>query len=194
MSQKNGEYGKSDNTATGGPSSELDIYGSAIESTTDGDDFLSRNNLGLGNYSEREYWQQISAFRQGMFADAAFRRMVLSRAETQTKRALAEELWDELSERTKERKSKRRFLREKAEEEWQTLSDDQKAAKMKEVTGIGETWDSPFYRMLQARHEASRSKFARLLDNLFGRVSVQKQTIDTESEELARLRDSGRRR
>jgi hypothetical protein len=193
VSQQNGHYQKGDNTASAGPASELDIYGDAINTTTEGDDFLARNNLGLGNYSEREYWQQMQAFRKGMFADAAFRRTILSRAARQTKRELALELWRDLPEETRERRSRKRFVREKMDEEWASLSEQQQQAKMKDVTGIGPTWDSPFWRMLQARHEASRSKFARLIDNLFGRVSVQKQSIDTDDEELARLQN-GRNR
>ena len=35
-------------------------------------------------------------------------------------------------------------------------------------------WTPPFGRMVKFRHEASRSIGARLMDNAFGRVTVQK--------------------
>ena len=55
------------------------------------DPFLDRQNLGLGNYKEREMWQQVESYRHGMYATAAFRRVIDERAirEAQTEMAIS---------------------------------------------------------------------------------------------------------
>jgi len=72
------------------PNDQIDIYNLAIESTIDSeliDDVL----LGLGNYSSREYWQQVDAFRKGLFSVEAFSRRLRERAIEETKTKIAKE-------------------------------------------------------------------------------------------------------
>ena len=71
------------------PRDQLDLYSQVVDSTAV-DPFLDRQNLGLGNYKEREMWQQVESYRHGMYATAAFRRVIDERAvrETQTEIAI----------------------------------------------------------------------------------------------------------
>jgi hypothetical protein len=50
---------------------ELELYERVSEPSTD-DNFLSENNLGLGNYSSRERWQQVQSFREHMYSESSF--------------------------------------------------------------------------------------------------------------------------
>jgi len=67
----------------------LDLQSQVVDSTAV-DPFLDRQNLGLGNYKEREMWQQVESYRHGMYATAAFRRLIDERAkrEAQTEMAI----------------------------------------------------------------------------------------------------------
>jgi hypothetical protein len=185
MSQANGQdFGKQSKESAGAPSSQIDFYHKVVQAAATDDEFLSANNLGLGNYDSSEYWQQIEAYRKTLFADAAFGRRIIDRAISQTQRALAEEEWEELPESTQKSKSRRRYLRERGEEIWDDeLTDDQRIEQLRDVTGLTRDWTPPFFRMLLARHEASRSKGARLMDNAFGRVSENHQELDAEAAE-----------
>jgi hypothetical protein len=172
------------------PPTEIDLYDEASGSTVD-DPFLSRNNLGLGNYGKQAYWQQVESFADGLFGDTAFGRLLTKRAVAETKRKLAVEGWtcekasggviefDSWDEQSKwEDHERRQAIRERGEEIWNRLDDEQKAAAVEEQAGAG-TWTPPQWRMLMMRHEGSRSIGARLMDNLFGRVQEQKVSDDT---------------
>lgn len=176
-----------DGNARDGPVNELDMYNRAVEPPVD-DEFLGSMNLGLGYYSRKEYWQQIESFRRGLYADAAFRRPLNHRAIKEAKRAMGLEAWEKLDEDEREEKDRRRFIRAKGEEKWQNLMPSKTAseystqqereeeAARRRRQAIEEYAESdigftpPHWRMIMARHEASRSRGARLLDNLFGRV------------------------
>jgi len=173
------------------PGSMLEVYMHALASRTN-DDFLDQVNLGIGNYDEAEYWQQVEAFKKGLFADAGITRKVIKRAVLETKMELVAARFGEADESLldnveapecdcdDECSSKRAYLREHGDELWRglgyTASDGERyttqehqAWLVQEVTDIDPDWVPPHWRMLKMRHEASRSKQARLLDNLFGR-------------------------
>jgi len=176
------------------PSSKLDIYDRAISSGV-ADDYLQQLNLGLGNYTNAEYWQQVEAYQRGMFADAAFARRIIDRAIEDTKAELALEAWDELDDEEKEDLDRGRWLDEKAEEIWENTPEqhDEQTDQLdliEEHAGITSAWTPPFHRMMEMRHEASRSRGARLMDNLFDRV----RELLSDSDQIPQDAMSGDRR
>lgn len=203
------EFGVPDKGRDGnGPSSELEIYRDVLASTNS-DQFLSETNFGLGNYSDSEMWQQIESYEKGMFADAAFGDRLLNRAIEQTKTQLAlngieyqteegkvsklgwvdldaedrKELWENKKE------DRRRFVDRRKEEIWDDLPAPVKESALEEVTGLTSSWTPPFWRMMTARHEASRSRGARLQDNFFNRVTELKgQAVEQAKRKLAGFR------
>jgi len=176
------------------PAQELDVYNDAIQPSMGVDEFLERNNLGLGNYEESEMWQQVERFQDGMFGRAAFSDKILRRAVSETKRALAlrgETLfdegemdairidgWHELDEDEQASLSRREYLEETGDEIWRRMNDDERMEAMEIVSGIDRSWTPPHLRILAAQHELSRSRGARLLDNLFGRKYDKTVTTD----------------
>lgn len=207
MSQHNNGgtgYGVGDKQRSSGPASELEVYDRASRAT-EKDEFLKDVNLGLGNYSNREYWMQMESLRDGKFADAAFSMHIKQRAITQTKLTLALEGyryygagrtvvgdadgepqedarhhkgWNELSdEEQAEHESKRKYLQERGEEIWNALTEQRREEAVQEVVGDTD-WLPPQWFMLTGRHEASRGKAAHLLDTLFGRVREVRGTTE----------------
>jgi len=173
----------------------LEIYMHALSNST-ADDFLDSINLGVGNYTEGEFWQQVEAFRNGLYADSAMTNKVLDRAKLQTQRRIVDAIYEEGGRDARILKnieypeperdgggsyelSKQQYLDEHMEDVWEDLGIDtaekqyttqQHQAWLVHVcTGMNLDWTPPHWRMLKARHEASRSKDARLIDNLFGR-------------------------
>lgn len=57
------------------------------------DPFLDDQNLGLGNYRNREMWQQVESFKNGLYAGAAFKRLIEERSKRETQRQLAIDGW-----------------------------------------------------------------------------------------------------
>jgi len=54
---------------------------------------------------------------------------------------------------------------------------------IEKYSGIDRNWVPPHWRMLQARHEASRSRGARLMDNLFGsRMTTEDASADVRNQ------------
>jgi len=166
------------------PGSMLEVYMHAIAGRTN-DDFLDRINMGVGNYSYAEYWQQVRAFRRGLFADAGMTRKLMAKARRQAKKAVVDAIYAENGDRAilarigdtpdTDGLSKREYFEEHADDIWQSLGDEEysqaehQAWLVNQVTGLSMDWTPPHWRMLKMRHEASRSKDARLIDNLFGR-------------------------
>ena len=125
--------------------------------------------------------------RNGLYADSAMTGKVLERAELQTKRRIVDEIYEGGSSRILRNidhpdtgeMSKEEYMREHMDDLWRNLGVDteetqyttqQHQAWLVHVcTGLDMDWTPPHWRMLKARHEASRSKDARLIDNLFGR-------------------------
>jgi hypothetical protein len=203
--QQNGRQATNDR-----PHDEIDIYNLAIASTSDSeliDDVL----LGLGNYSSREYWQQVDSFRKGVFSTAAFTRRIRERAIEETKvelalhgvseewevdqtvRAFEADGWYDLDGETQAEHDRRRWINEKKEEFWEQLPEAIQFQLVAEVAGLDKDWKAPHIRMMMMRHEASRSKEARLMDNLFGRIKEHYSNgNDGGSGMLDRLRGSSK--
>lgn len=184
------ERGQDDSSRT-----ELDVYDKALRSPgVDG--FLESENLGLGYYEDAERWQQIESYRFGLFGDRVFSEPLIDRAIDETKRQLAlkgksfydsedraaktltgwEELGSDEQQTLKEEEhiDKRRYLEQHGEEVWKQMSDRQRKEAIEIATGMDRKWTPPQWRMLMARHETSRSRGARLLDNVFGREKVKR--------------------
>ena len=182
------------------PSQNLEVYNKATEPTAKDDDFLERNNLGLGFYDENEIWQQLERFSDGIFSQAAFQDKIVRKAISETKRKLALEGksffdhvevepvkidgWRELDDSEKADKTRREYIDETGEEVWERMDEDQRLAAIEMASGITDDWTAPHLRILLAQHEMSRSKGARALDNLFGRES--KRIIESSDEEASR--------
>lgn len=200
------------------PAHELDIYHEAAQPTSD-DEFLKANNLGLGNYNPREYWQQVEEFKQHIFGDAAIGGTILEYTIHYTKwelgkRRLAEADTEdplELIEKTedfepfRDIRSRRAALHAIGEFEWKNLGrkhfsntdwqnadieDRQAVTAQMQLKALDERangaheWTTPQGRMISARHEASRSIGARLMDNLFNRVREIKSSDELSEEDL----------
>ena len=179
-----------DTAAVDSPSSQLDIYSDAIETTVD-DEFLSKNKLGLGNYSSSEYWQQVDSFQSGVYAHEAFTRRLRERAIAEAQREMAENGWDvrdaegtvvhlqglkDLDDGERDQiLSPRKYLEDRGKEIWHSLTPDEQYQALVNIVGFERDWTPPHWRMLQMRHESSRSRDARLIDNLFGRVKEVKE-------------------
>jgi hypothetical protein len=189
---------------------ELDLYEQSINAVH-GDEFLERNQVGLGNLNDDEMWQQIESYKNGMYGEAAFGTVVDNLLVEETKRELALQQWGELGETDEERReklrenedwdypSKRAFVERKKDELWDRLgpsgdvgsSQDRRAVriqnqveKIEEVTGRLPGWTSPHWRMLLMRLDSSRSRDGRLIDNVFGRVQEQRYSGDGDVAQL----------
>lgn len=171
------------------PGSMLEIYMHALANSTN-DDFLDTINLGVGNYTDGEYWQQVTAFKRGLYADSAMTKRVIERAKTETKKRMVEAIFDERDDaqvltgvdypEPEEGQTREEYYEEHMEAVWEDLgfttssgeqysTAEHQAWLVHVCTGLDMDWTPPHWRMLKMRHEASRSKRAHLLDNLFGR-------------------------
>lgn len=105
------------------------------------------------------------------------------------------EIWEEeLSESADEQFDRRRWIRRRGKQVFEQLqqmtnSDVRRfpAEEAKtELTGYEGHWEPPHNRMLMARHETSRSRGARLIDNVFGRIKEMVKSGDANSGGLRR--------
>ena len=197
------------------PNDELDLLDEVANESVN-DDFLSEQNLGVGNYSSREMYQQIQSFQHGLFSESAFGELLYARAIEDTQVTLAKEGWryidpreqevrkiDGWEEMSKQRRreiweddlqqngeqmTKRRWLERRGEKVFQSLIEARSHESrrypareaMDELAGWDGDWQSPHFRMIMARHETSRSRDARLLDNVFGRIKKTIQETDRD--------------
>lgn len=179
------------------PGSMLEVYMHAIASRAN-DDFLDQINLGIGNYTNDEYWQQVKAFRKGLFADSSITRRLVERAVLETKMEMVDAIYDERDSarilqgvdypEPKRDRPRHAYLEDEMDEVWRNLgyrtdeeqytTEEHQAWLIHEVTGLDYNWVPPQWRMLKMRHEASRSKDAHLLDDLFGRPPEPTQAPD----------------
>jgi len=193
-----------DESEQDGPSkNQLDVYDKALRSPGV-DDFLESENLGLGYYEDAERWQQVVSYRFGLMGDRVFGEPLIDRAIDETIRQLAVKGtafydsesnapsvvkgWEDHSDDEKrqmkrqKRIDKRRYIEDHGERIWKQLTERQRREAIEIATGMTRKWTPPQWKMLMARHETSRSRGARLLDNVFGRESVQRIFEDrTES-------------
>lgn len=207
QTQATRDYAVSDNTGQNGPSSELDIYERIVDPDVQ-DDFLDQINLGTGHYTNREMYQQIQSFYDGMFSEAAFSRLIVDRAIDETKRELALKGWtrtDEegapvktwdgwysLDEEERDKKSRLAYIEERGDKIWSQLAEKEHLAALEVVSGISSGWTPPHWRIVKMRNEASKSRGARLMDNVFGRVKKLVGNDDKEAKSrLKQLRGSG---
>jgi hypothetical protein len=180
------------------PHSELDLYSRAIDEST-----FPGANLGFGYYTDAEYYQQAQQYKYGMFADAAFGRALTERAVKDAKHGLAAdgwsytteeqkyefEGWRHLSDDDQADEDRRRYFERRGTKIWDQLPKHQRQQALVEYAGVLQDWEPPQWQMLKMRHDASRSRDARLLDNLFGRgkqaVSNAEQKAREKLEQLA---------
>ena len=164
--------------------SELDLFSRALDGSTFRD-----ANLGLGNYTDAEYYQQAQQYKYGMFANAAFGRPLTERAVQDAKHGLARDGWkfkrkkqnqpqpetvthdgwEGLGDDEQDEADRRRYFERRGDEIWDELPESQRRQALIEYAGVLRDWEPPQWQMLKMRHDASRSRDARLLDNLFGR-------------------------
>jgi len=178
------------------PESELDVYHEVVSSTVE-EGLLAETNLGLGNLDDGEYYQQVESFRFAQFADAAFRRTLLERAIKQTIQELAKQGWtwtesesdgepvemsvsgyQDLKKGEQTERDKRQYMRDRGPEIWEDLPEAERIEAMQEFAGMSEQWKPPHWKMIQVRNEASRSRDARLMDNVFGRIREVKSDAE----------------
>lgn len=177
---------------------QIDLYDRATEQTVD-DDILGSSNLGLGNYSENWLWMQVDSYSKSVFTNSAVAQPISRRVIDYALTQKAIEEWDKRTDRQRQKQweelrtdedremDRRRWIQAKKADIWDVTDDEvgatqdrqelrrEKRRELINEYGRGElAWQPPFMRMLKVRHEASRSLGARVLDNLFGRVSVQK--------------------
>lgn len=198
------------------PQDQLDLYQDVVDSTAV-DPFLDEQNLGLGNYTSNEMWQQVESYKNGLYAAAGFRRLLTDRAKSETETQLAidgwevaingqkyrwpgwddlsdderREIWygegdkDALAHSDDERFDRRRWIDRRGDRvltELYELRDEETATypaieALKTLSGWEEQWEPAHNRMMMMRHEASRSRSAQLLDNVFGRVKREVQEV-----------------
>jgi len=198
MSQAS-SFGIEDGESSGRPTEEIDLYDRATAQTAQ-DDILGETNVGLGNYTKKEYWMQVESYRKWVFTHAAVSRPLNRRVVDYALTQAAIEAWNEATETQRESEWKdlrpddslqmdrRRWIKAKKADLWdidvgsdvgnyedrQEVKQERRQQLIQDY-GRGDVyWSPPFGRMLKMRHEASRSIKSRLLDNLFGRVSVKK--------------------
>lgn len=177
--------------------SMLEVYLRVLEGKTN-DPFLDDINLGTGFYDSKEYWLQVDSFRHGLFAEASMMPIIMDRARFETKHAIVDAIFESPNSARLagidypppgESQSKEAYYAEYADAIWDNLGDESRgwskwhhqAILISDVTGISQDWVPPHWRMLKMRHEASQSKEARALDDLFGRVrEIKGQQIDSE--------------
>lgn len=196
-----------DKKGNGGAKTQLEVIQEAIGST-DEEPFLSRTNFGLGNYTEREMWHQTEAHHRGMYATAAFKRRLEDRAMRETVLKLGEhgwtytvqtengpkdqhvKGWNDLPEEKRnsvDEPHRRSYIKTQGRKIWDALPEREQRKAVESFTGVSGEWTAPHYRQMVMRHEASRSRGARLLDNLFDRVREVKGTAREAAEEMMTL-------
>jgi len=165
------------------PPNMIALYMEAIDGNSN-DPFLDQINMGVGKYNDAEYWQQVGAFRKGMYGEAAMGRKVMERAKREAKEALVDAIYDNdeaslLSGVTYPApgdQDRDEYLAEHGDMIWDGLGtaeispSEHKAIIIREATGLPDNWVPPHMRMIKFRHKASQSKGAQLIDNLFERV------------------------
>lgn len=191
------------------PTSQLDIYDGFVNPDTE-DDISGK--LGTGFYTEDEQWQQIESYLKGMYGDAAFGLSLYERAVQETIFGLGEKGWHwttkdgtyhekegvELGDIGK-RESPRKKIRERGEHIWTLLKEtasEERLDALAEFAGITGDWVPPHWKMMETRHEASKSREARTQDNVFG--TREHRSFEGEGEtpkgRLKRFRSGGERR
>lgn len=151
-----------------------------------GNPLFDQVNLGQGNYSDDDFWQQIRAYRRGLYVYIAFGSTLEKRAIHETKVKLAREGYTHYNEEgnqveqwqpldaddvAEDESSWEAELR-RGEEIWNSLGDNREvmttkqAAAILKKTNADTDWLPVPWQMVVGRHEASRSREAELLRDL----------------------------
>jgi len=169
-----------------------EVVGEVLESPNG--DIFDGSRFGLGNYDDKLYWQQVRGFRKAFITYQMFGPELRDRAVIETQRKLAKEGTNRLnyagnkvkkdpySQLPDEKKSDSKWaddgddavtLREYGREIWDELDNpeadglsDQQQKAMQEHAGVSDRFVSVFESLQDMRHEGSRSKGARLVDNV----------------------------
>ena len=157
-------------------------------------DIFDGSAFGLGNYDEKLYWQQVRGFRKAFATYQMFGPELRERAVIETQRRMAVHGYKGLNyadNLVKKPAYEDKPADEKADSKWAEtdgdavtleeygreiwadldnpeedgLSDEQQKA-MREHTGVSGRFVSVFESLEDMRHEGSRSKGARLVDNV----------------------------
>jgi hypothetical protein len=166
------------------PGSMLEVMMAMLDGDT-GDEFLDEINLGTGNYSKSEYWLQVEEFRSGLYAESSMVRALLERAVRETKEGMVDAIYERPDSEElrrvdfpppREGQTREEYMDEHMDAIWNGLGGEDysrrehQAYLVEQYAGIQRSWNPPLWRMVKMRHEASQSKDARALDNLFERV------------------------
>lgn len=201
--------GMADKHGRDAPASTLELYDGIVNpSATD----RVVEKLGTGYYSEDEQWQQVQSYQQGMYGDAAFGRNLWERSVLDAIFELGQNgwrFWDDHRDEYKKfdgadvdelgpRESPREAIYDRGQQIWERLEDHdlQRAAVLREYASLDEEWTPPHWRMMEARHEASKSRDARTQDNAFGTRSDKRVVREGDSDESSHRfrRSRGERR
>jgi len=187
--------------------SQLELQDTII-SGADGVPILDHVNLGQGNYRDDDYWQQIRSYRRGLFLHTAWQSTIAKRAVRETKFKLGLEgynaFYDSVAEDVAQYDpvdldplreqdpdeisagdSRRIQIMERGDEIWERLGEPdqdvskQQAAALMEKTGVGTDWMPVSWEMVVGRHEASRSRDAELIRDVFGDLNRYETSGDS---------------
>lgn len=195
MSVTNTGMGGGQGAVGGQADSMLEIYLRVIDGRSN-DELLDEINLGTGNYTSGEFWLQVDSFRMAIYASAVMVRPIMARATHEAKRALVDAIYERPDAREladvwypdpAANTTREEYFQENADDVWSNLGDDpeerikQQAQLIESLTGLESDWTPPHWRMIKMRHNASQSKDAQALDNVFGRVrEVLGDQVDME--------------
>lgn len=195
MSQsKRFDFEAKDKKRSSQPASTQEIYDRAT-APTDDDEFLEHINFGLGNYSRRESYQQVELYLFGLYGQSAFGRTLRKMVEQKVKFKLGiygwqhvtedgvrreHEGWQSLDDAEQELEDRESYATGRGADIWELLPNKEREQAMKQFADTDPEWTPPQHSAAMAHHEVSRARGARLMDNLFGRVSVQKLTEAAE--------------
>jgi len=167
-----------------------EVVGQVLESPNG--DIFDGSRFGLGNYDDKLYWQQVRGFRKAFITYQMFGPELRERAIVETQRKLAKngthrlnhngdsikyEPYDALDDDEKADSkwadTDGKTLKEYGQQIWDDLGNpdtdglsDQQQKAMQEHAGVSDRFVSVFESLQDMRHEGSRSKGARLVDNV----------------------------
>lgn len=192
------------------PRNELQLKNAIVDSAT-GIPLVEHVNLGQGNYSETAYWQQVRSYRRGLFLHTAFSEILSKRAIYETKVKLGKEgynaHYDDVTEDVdmfdpadvealEPGESRRDKILERGEEIWRRLGDpelpltNKQAAAIEKKAGVETDWLPISWQMVIGRHEASRSRDAELIRDVFTNIN-QLRTDDSNGSDISKLLNGG---
>lgn len=182
------QYGQQAGQPVGVDSEE--VVGQVLESPNG--EIFDGSRFGLGNYDDKLYWQQVRGFRKAFITYQMFGPELRERAIVETQRKLAthgtfrlnhngdavnydpyEDLDDADKADSKWADGDGQTLEEYGQQIWEDLGSPesdglstQQQKAMQKHAGVSDRFVSVFESLQDMRHEGSRSKGARLVDNV----------------------------